>query len=150
MDGADYLVVESSTYGDRLHQRSDVMRQLADVINRTDARGGVVVIPAFAVGRAQTLLHCIHLLKAGRAIQDLPVYLNSPMAATATQVFRRHVNELRITPAEYEAMARGGADRRDARGIATAQCAPRSDDYHRRQRHGHRRARGAPPQGLRA
>ncbi len=87
MDGADYLVVES-TYGDRLHERSDVMDQLADVINRTAARGGVVVIPAFAVGRAQTLLYCIHLLKARGAIHDLPVYLNSPMAASATQVFR--------------------------------------------------------------
>jgi len=106
MDGADYLVVES-TYGDRLHERADVMRQLTDVISRTAARGGVVVIPAFAVGRAQTLLYCIHLLKASRAIQDLPVYLNSPMAASATQVFRHHVNELRITPAEYEAMAGG-------------------------------------------
>jgi metallo-beta-lactamase family protein len=83
-DGADYLVVES-TYGDRLHERSDVMSQLAGVISRTAARGGTVVIPAFAVGRAQTLMYCIHLLKAGRAIPDLPVYLNSPMAASATR-----------------------------------------------------------------
>ena len=105
MEGADYLVVES-TYGDRLHERNDVMQQLADVINRTAARGGVVVIPAFAVGRAQTLMYCIHLLKARHAIHDLPVYLNSPMAASASQVFRHHVNELRITPAECEAMAR--------------------------------------------
>lgn len=105
MAGADYLVVES-TYGDRLHERSDVMQQLADVINRTAARGGVVVIPAFAVGRAQTLMYCIHLLKAGRAIHDVPVYLNSPMAASATGVFHRHVNELRLAPADCEAMAR--------------------------------------------
>lgn len=106
MEGADYLVVES-TYGDRLHERSDVLPQLADVINRTAARGGVVVIPAFAVGRAQALMYCIHLLKAKGAIRDLPVYLNSPMAASATQVFRHHLDELRITPAESEAMARG-------------------------------------------
>jgi metallo-beta-lactamase family protein len=105
MEGADYLVVES-TYGDRLHERNDVMQQLADVINRTAARGGVVVIPAFAVGRAQTLMYCIHLLKARRAIDDLPVYLNSPMAASATLVFRNHVKELRVAPAECEAMAR--------------------------------------------
>jgi metallo-beta-lactamase family protein len=82
------------------------MQQLADVINRTAARGGVVVIPAFAVGRAQTLMYCIHLLKARHAIQDLPVYLNSPMAAAATQVLRHHASELRITPAECDAMAR--------------------------------------------
>jgi metallo-beta-lactamase family protein len=105
MVGADYLVVES-TYGDRVHERSDVMQQLGDVINRTAARGGVVVIPAFAVGRAQTLLYYIHLLKESHAIHDLPVYLNSPMAASATQVFRHHVNELRLTPAECDAMAR--------------------------------------------
>ena len=105
MEGADYLVVES-TYGDRLHERSDVMLQLADVINRTAARGGVVVIPAFAVGRAQTLMYCIHLLKGQRAIPDVPVYLNSPMAASATQVFRHHVDELRLSAAECEAMAR--------------------------------------------
>ena len=105
MEGADYLVVES-TYGDRLHERTDVMPQLAEVINRTAARGGVVVIPAFAVGRAQTLMYCIHKLKAGRTIPDLPVYLNSPMAATATQVFRHHIGQLRLTPAECDAMAR--------------------------------------------
>ena len=105
MEGADYLVVES-TYGNRLHERTDVMQQLGDVINRTAARGGVVVIPAFAVGRAQTLMYCIHRLKAGRTIPDLPVYLNSPMAATATQVFRHHIGQLRLTPAECEAMAR--------------------------------------------
>jgi metallo-beta-lactamase family protein len=104
MDGADYLVVES-TYGDRLHERSDVMPQLADVINRTAARGGTVVIPAFAVGRAQTLMYCIHLLKARRAIPDLPVYLNSPMAAGATRVFRDHLGELRLSAAECDAMA---------------------------------------------
>jgi metallo-beta-lactamase family protein len=104
MDGADYLVVES-TYGDRLHERSDVMRQLADVVTRTAARGGAVVIPAFAVGRAQTLMYCIHLLKASGAIQDLPVYLNSPMAASATRVYRQHLRQLRLTPSECDAMA---------------------------------------------
>lgn len=60
VDGADYLVVES-TYGDRPHRNTDLLQDLADVINRTAARGGVVVIPAFAVGRAQSLLYCIHL-----------------------------------------------------------------------------------------
>ncbi len=106
MDGADYLVVES-TYGDRLHERADVLQQLTDVINRTAARGGAVVIPAFAVGRAQTLMYCIHLLKRKHAIRDLPVYLNSPMAASATRVYHQHVDELRLSPAECEAMTRG-------------------------------------------
>ena len=105
MDGADYLVVES-TYGDRLHKQTDVLLELAHVINRTAARGGVVVIPAFAVGRAQSLLYCIHLLKAQGVIQgDLPVYLNSPMAANAMQVYERHRAELRLTAAQCRAMA---------------------------------------------
>ncbi|RYF44137.1 MAG: MBL fold metallo-hydrolase [Comamonadaceae bacterium] len=104
MEGADYLVVES-TYGDRLHPASDVLTELGQVINRTAARGGVVVIPAFAVGRAQTLLHCLQTLKSQKIIPNLPVYLNSPMAASAMQVYRRHGDELRLTPAQSESMS---------------------------------------------
>ncbi len=105
VEGADYLVVES-TYGDRLHKNVNLLDDLAAVINRTAARGGVVVIPAFAVGRAQSLMYCIHLLKSSGAIPDLPVYLNSPMAASATQVYLRHAAELRLTQAECAAMVR--------------------------------------------
>ncbi|MDO8440374.1 MAG: MBL fold metallo-hydrolase [Polaromonas sp.] len=104
MDGADYLVVES-TYGDRPHKNSDPLLELGKVINRTAARGGVVVIPAFAVGRAQSLLHCIQLLKAQGVIRDIPVYLNSPMAASAMQVYLKHKPELRLTAAECDALA---------------------------------------------
>ncbi len=105
MDGADYLVVES-TYGDRLHKNSDPLLALGQVINRTAKRGGVVVIPAFAVGRAQSLLHCIQVLKAQGVIdRKLPIYLNSPMAANATQVYVKHRNELRLSAAESDAMA---------------------------------------------
>lgn len=103
--GADYLVVES-TYGDREHERSDVLAQIADVVNRTAARGGVVVIPAFAVGRAQTMLHCLRLLKDRGAIGDMPIYLNSPMAAAATQVYYEHLDDLRLSREDCEAMAR--------------------------------------------
>lgn len=103
MPGADYLVTES-TYGDRLHERSDVLAQLADVINRTAARGGAVIIPSFAVGRAQSLLYCIHLLKQRGLIHHLPVYLNSPMAVDATAVYRRHQKEHRLDATECEAM----------------------------------------------
>jgi metallo-beta-lactamase family protein len=86
----DWLVVES-TYGDRRHPTVDPADQLADVIRRTAARGGVVVIPAFAVGRAQTLLHLLHRLKRTDAIPaSLPAYLDSPMAVDATEIYRRH------------------------------------------------------------
>lgn len=100
---ADYVVVES-TYGNRLHRDVDTLGALAEVINRTAARGGVLVIPAFAVGRAQTLLHCIHLLKEARRIPDMPVYLNSPMAADTTRIFRKHLDEHRLSAAQCASM----------------------------------------------
>jgi len=100
---ADYLVVES-TYGDRAHVAADPLDKLAEVINRTSARGGVLVIPSFAVGRAQALMYCIHLLKQRGLIHHLPVYLNSPMAASATEVFQKHLGELRLSRAECQAM----------------------------------------------
>jgi len=63
-----------------------------------------VIIPAFAVGRAQTVLYLLHLLKAEKAIPDLPVYLNSPMATDATQLFCRHLGEHRLTPVQCKNM----------------------------------------------
>ena len=100
---ADYLVVES-TYGDRRHDPSDSLQRLAEVINRTAARGGAVIVPAFAVGRAQSLMYLIHLLKEARTIPDLPVFLNSPMAANATRVYHQHPGEHRLTPTQCSAM----------------------------------------------
>ena len=105
MDGADYLVVES-TYGDRLHKNADLLAELAAVVNRTAARGGMVLIPAFAVGRAQSLLYCLYLLKSQGLIPELPIYLNSPMAANATQIYTRHLDELKLTAAQCQAMTR--------------------------------------------
>jgi len=102
-ESADYVVVES-TYGDRRHSDVDTLAALAEVINRTAARGGVVVIPSFAVGRAQTILHCIHLLKKAHRIPDLPLYLNSPMAADATRIYRHHLDEHRLSPEQCAVM----------------------------------------------
>ena len=100
---ADYVVVES-TYGDRRHDPGDPLDTLGEVINRTALRGGVLVVPCFAVGRAQTLMYLIHRLKAARRIPDLPVFLNSPMAIDATRIFHEHQGEHRLTPAQCEAM----------------------------------------------
>ena len=100
---ADYLVVES-TYGDRRHDPSDTQQRLAEVINRTAARGGVVIVPAFAVGRAQSIMYLIHLLKQAGTIPDLPVFLNSPMATNATRVYHQHLGEHRLTPTQCSAM----------------------------------------------
>lgn len=101
----DYLVIES-TYGDRSHDPGDPKKILAEIINRTASRGGVVVIPAFAVGRAQTLLYAIHLLKEAKAIPDLPVFLNSPMAIEATGLYYEHLGEHRLNEAQCRAMVR--------------------------------------------
>jgi metallo-beta-lactamase family protein len=100
---SDTVIVES-TYGDRCHGDADPLTAIAEVINRTAARGGVVVIPAFAVGRAQLLLHAIHLLKKDRRIPDLPAYLNSPMAADATRLYQKHPAEHRLTAEQCEAL----------------------------------------------
>lgn len=102
---ADYVVVES-TYGNRKHPDSDTLTELAGAINRTAARGGVVLIPAFAVGRAQTLLYCLQLLKQARRIPDMPVYLNSPMAAHATRIYSRHLEEHRLRAEQCATMSR--------------------------------------------
>lgn len=100
---ADYLVLES-TYGDRLHDKTDPKIKLAEVINRTIERKGILVIPVFAVGRAQELLYYIHLLKASHSIPDVPVYLNSPMAIDATEIFNQHSGEHRLSPTQCTAM----------------------------------------------
>ncbi|MCU4121106.1 MBL fold metallo-hydrolase RNA specificity domain-containing protein [Variovorax sp. N23] len=101
---ADYVVIES-TYGNRLHPEVDTLRALAEVVNRTAARGGMLVIPAFAVGRAQTILHGLQLLKQARRIPDMPVFLNSPMAADATRIYRRHLDEHRLSAEQCAAMS---------------------------------------------
>ena len=100
---ADYLVMES-TYGDRTHDKTNPQIKLADTINHTISRGGKVIIPVFAVGRAQEILYYIHLLKTQRKIPDVPIYLNSPMAIDATQIFQRHSGEHRLSRAECEAI----------------------------------------------
>jgi metallo-beta-lactamase family protein len=100
---ADFLVVES-TYGDRLHDPADPMLELAAIINRTAQRGGVVIIPTFAVGRTQELLYFLHELKVQGRIADIPVFLNSPMAVDATRIFIDHQDEHRLTPAQCAAM----------------------------------------------
>ena len=100
---ADHVVVES-TYGDRLHDTQDVEAALGEVIKRTAARGGIVVVPAFAVGRTQALLFAIYRLKARAAIPDLPVFLNSPMAIDMTEIYHRHRAEHRLSVEECSGM----------------------------------------------
>ncbi len=87
---ADVVVMES-TYGDRDHRDGgDIATQLRDVINRTVSRGGKLVIPTFAVERAQELMYHIGQLVHTDQIPDVPVFLDSPMAVNVTNIFRRY------------------------------------------------------------
>ncbi len=104
IETADTLVVES-TYGDRSHGNEDNATLLADVVARTAARGGKVVIPAFAVGRTQGLLYQIHQLKQASRIPDLPVFLDSPMAIDSTDIYRRYRSEHRLSVQECSGMS---------------------------------------------
>lgn len=86
---ADYLLCES-TYGDRDHPTSSIHDDLAAVINRVAKRGGSVIIPAFAVERTQTLMYVLRQLEQGQRIPRLPVYVDSPMAISVTDLYMRH------------------------------------------------------------
>lgn len=100
-EGSDVLVTES-TYGDRRHGETDPAEQLGDIVRRTARRGGVVLIPAFAVGRTETvLLHLSRLLERGE-IPDVPIYVNSPMAISVADVYRDHADQHRISPEEVD------------------------------------------------
>lgn len=99
---ADYVVIES-TYGDRRHDPADPVEALGTVIERTVARGGTVVVPAFAVGRAQSLIHHLWLLRRAGRLHNVPVYLDSPMATSATELLHAHPDDHRLAPADYEA-----------------------------------------------
>lgn len=103
---ADYLVLES-TYGDRLHSEEDPMDSLAQAINPALARGGIALFPAFAVGRAQLLLHLIHELQKRKHVPNVPVFLNSPMAISATEIFNRNHHEHRLSPEQCQAIDEG-------------------------------------------
>lgn len=88
----DYMLVES-TYGDRLHDPEDPKVALARVINEAAERGGPLLVPAFAVGRTQELLYHIRELEDEGRIPILPVRVDSPMAAAATQIYSRNRDE---------------------------------------------------------
>ena len=86
----DFLISES-TYGGHTHEPVDeTAERLGEVVRRTTARGGKVLIPAFSVGRTQTVVYFLHQLAAAGRLPDVPVYVDSPMAARSTEVFRAH------------------------------------------------------------
>lgn len=103
---ADTVLIES-TYGDREHPKDDLLAELAPLLRKVVARGGIAVVPVFAVGRAQALLHAIALLKTRREIpRSVPVFLDSPMAVHTTHLFEQHPGEHRLSEKESQALTR--------------------------------------------
>jgi len=89
-EGADILIMES-TYGNRLHPPyPESEKRLERIINTTYNRGGVLLIPAFAVGRTQQIVYALHKLYDQGLIPDIPIYVDSPLATNTTEIFRMH------------------------------------------------------------
>jgi len=101
MKSADYLILES-TYGDRLHSNENPHNLIAKAINETVKNNGTILIPAFAVGRAQSILYYLSKLKEQDMIPDIPVFLDSPMSIKATKLLEKYVNEHRLNEEQCE------------------------------------------------
>lgn len=95
IEETDFLITES-TYGDRVHGKEPPEEQLKRIINQTAKRGGSIIIPSFAVGRAQSIMYYISLLKEKKSIPDLPVFLDSPMAVNASKLYSKYIMEHRL------------------------------------------------------
>jgi metallo-beta-lactamase family protein len=99
----DYVVMEA-TYGARHHDTTDPAEALAEVVTKTAARGGVLLIPAFSVGRTQMLLLLLQRLREAGRIPKLPIYLDSPMAISATELYRAYPSTHRLDHDDCERM----------------------------------------------
>jgi metallo-beta-lactamase family protein len=97
----DLLICEC-TYGDRDHEPGNPAQLLADVVNRVAGRGGSIVIPAFAIGRTQTFMYYLRQLENEKKIPRLPVYIDSPMALSATDLYLKHTEDHDLDYAKLE------------------------------------------------
>ena len=103
---ADTVLIES-TYGDREHPVDNLLAELAPLLQKVAGRGGVAVVPVFAVGRAQALLHAIALLKSHNQLaRSVPVFLDSPMAVHTTNLFEQHLGTHRLTASQSRNLTR--------------------------------------------
>jgi len=110
---ADYLLCET-TYGDRDHPTDPVLDQLAEIINRVAHRGGSAIIPAFAVGRTQTLMFLLRELELAGKTPRLPVFIDSPMAISVTGLYVRHHEDHNLVFTNEE---KGGGDPLDTHEV---------------------------------
>jgi metallo-beta-lactamase family protein len=121
VEQSDYVLCES-TYGDRLHPQSDPQSDLGNAINAAMQRGGVMVIPAFAVGRTQELLYAIGQLQRSSAIASgVKIYIDSPMGIAADAIMEQHPEALRFDPKERFGPNDATFGARNAVSVASAQ-----------------------------
>lgn len=116
---ADYVMVES-TYGNRLHEHTDPAEALGAITEKTVQRGGTLVIPSFAVGRAQELLYYFWKLKQAGRLSAVPIFLDSPMAIDATTLMSKHMADHKLSPddaREAYKIARYTEDVEDSKAI---------------------------------
>lgn len=105
LPAAEYVVVES-TYGDRKHPAEAVFDALAHLVSEVAEKGGVILVPAFAVGRAQHFLHVLSILRRSARIPEVPTFLDSPMAIDATDLLCSHKEDHRLSDGECHAMCK--------------------------------------------
>ncbi|MFH1652883.1 MAG: MBL fold metallo-hydrolase, partial [Pseudomonadota bacterium] len=101
----DYIVLES-TYGNREHEEEDVLTRFENIIKDTIAKNGKVIIPAFAVGRTQDILYILYLLELEGRLPDVPIFLNSPLAIDATEIYVRFMHEHKFYSDDQSSIAR--------------------------------------------
>src|SRR5437899_8050480 len=106
---ADVLICES-TYGDREHPEGDPAELLAQIVDRVAKRGGSIIVPAFAIGRTQTFMYYLRELEDQQRIPQLPVYVDSPMALSATDLYVRHREDHDVNYAKLEGGDGGKGD----------------------------------------
>ena len=99
----DYLILES-TYGDREHPKTDAITEIKAIVQQAIDKKSVVIVPAFAVGRAQTLLYVFSEIKKDPAFKNIPVYLNSPMATKVTELYCENSKEHKLSAEQCEAV----------------------------------------------
>jgi metallo-beta-lactamase family protein len=120
---ANYIVVES-TYGNRIHDPGNTTEVLGEVVERTVKRGGTVVIPSFAVGRAQSLLYHLWKLRTAGRLTRVPIYLDSPMAINATDLLHAHSDDHRLTHDECSAICEVANYTRDVEASKAITASP--------------------------
>lgn len=119
IEETDYVVVES-TYGNRLHDQGDPVEALGAITEKTVQRGGTLVIPSFAVGRAQELLYYFWKLKQAGRLSSVPIFLDSPMAIDATTLMSKHMQDHKLSEndaREAYKIARYTEDAEDSKAI---------------------------------